>query len=213
MTSSSSKHYPVCHNLINGPSNGHRHRNSHYQNPNIANNASFVLRPIMNIRTNGSTLVDVNNNLDHQGNRPTTNSHSDVLLNRIAILKNFGSTPSTITTPNVSFLCHKNQQSIGGSKFEKRATARRLKARSCNKTTIVTKKPNREYSHKKLIAYDPAIEEEFLRLRESVPSIAGHHVSDLTIINEAISFICDLETKLLHKLHCQLPDLREQFLK
>lgn len=214
MTSSSSKHHPIRHNLMNSSSIGRRPRNSHYRSSNIVNNASFVLRPIMNIRTNGSTLVDVNNNLDHQENRSTiTSSHSDVLLNRIAILKTFGATPPTITSTNVPLLCHSNQKTIGGSKFEKRTTSRRLKIRSSNKTTIVAKKPNREYSYKKATAYDPVVEEEFLRLRDSVPSIAGHHVSDLTIINEAISLICDLETKLLNKLHCQLPDLRKQFLK
>lgn len=52
--------------------------------------------------------------------------------------------------------------------------------------------------------YDPAIDREFLRLRESVPSIAGNEVSDITIINEAISLICDLEAQLIKKLCCPL---------
>ena len=52
---------------------------------------------------------------------------------------------------------------------------------------------------------------EFMRLRETVPTTAGTNASDLTVINEAISLICDLEAQLIQKLKCQnLPMLTVQ---
>ena len=52
---------------------------------------------------------------------------------------------------------------------------------------------------------------ELMRLRETVPRTAGTEASDLTIINEAVSLICDLEAQLLQKLKCQkLPFLTVQ---
>lgn len=45
-----------------------------------------------------------------------------------------------------------------------------------------------------------AINRELTRLRDLVPSVAHSEASDLTIINEAISLICDLESQVLERL-------------
>lgn len=48
--------------------------------------------------------------------------------------------------------------------------------------------------------HNGAINRELTRLRDLVPSVAHSEASDLTIINEAISLICDLESKVFERL-------------
>ncbi|KAH9424957.1 hypothetical protein DERP_009180 [Dermatophagoides pteronyssinus] len=143
-------------------------------------------------------------------NVPILNNSDSILLDRMAILKAFA--PTTMTTTTMMTIPSGTIRS-SSSKFEKPTSAReaakrRRRQRSKHRQSLssTTTTP---------VSYDPAVEEEFLRLRDSVPSIAGQsNVTDLTIINEAISLICDLESQLLNKLCCQsLPELRQQFFK
>ena len=151
-------------------------------------------------------MVDLNNNNnDNHINIPhisasTSNISDPILLDRMAILKAFAPPTTTNTTGTTTTIRNGSRSS---SKFEKPTTAREARRRS------------KQRRHRQPAVYDPAVEEEFLRLRDSVPSIAGQsNVTDLTIINEAISLICDLESQLLHKICYQsLPELRQQFIK
>ena len=144
-------------------------------------------------RVQPASAVDVNNNTNMTvpSNilRATTNNSQ--ILDRVAILKAFtSSNASQIPDSTMSPLCS-NQTSTqrSSSKYEKPSTFREAR------------KARKHGTHR----YEPAIQQEFIRLRDTVPSIAGSNVSDLTIINEAISLICDLETQLLHKLRRQIP--------
>lgn len=137
----------------------------------------------------GTRPVDVNNNSSSAPSNilRASNSQNGPVLDRMAIMKAFASQLADPTS-----LCGVAPPVEKASKYEKPTSAR--EARRARKAR-----------------YEPAVQQEFIRLRDTVPSIAGSNASDLTIINEAISLICDLEYQLIHKLQNQVPPSR--FLK
>lgn len=136
-------------------------------------------------------VVDLNNNSSIAMPIVTSAADNSIALDRVAILKAFAASQAS---GNLSMPSDTIPSITGGqsSRFEKPTSYREARRRQLRPASLS----------------DPAIEQEFIRLRDTVPSIAGSSVSDLTIINEAISLICDLETQLLRKLKCaKLPSV------
>lgn len=133
-------------------------------------------------------IVDVNNNssLAVPMAAPATEAGStSVVLDRVAILKAFAAvSQSSESNSNLSTV---SSPANRPSRYEKPTSYREARRRQLRPVSLS----------------DPAIEHELMRLRDSVPSIAGSNASDLTIINEAISLICDLESQLIRKFKCQ----------
>ncbi|KAI2795965.1 hypothetical protein RDWZM_004622 [Blomia tropicalis] len=153
--------------------------------------------------TNAIPIVDMNNNNNNNNSNNVVEQNVNLSqlvtpingvlsLDRVAILKAFAAHNQSTTNDDIVPMMNQTT------------------------TTTTTSKSNRSSRYEKPTTYkearrqirqqmrsslpDPAIEQEFIRLRDTVPSIAGSNVSDLTIINEAISLICDLESQLIRKL-------------
>ncbi|KAH9398000.1 hypothetical protein TYRP_019374 [Tyrophagus putrescentiae] len=141
-------------------------------------------------------VVDLNNNNSSSNliaAAPVGNGAPVVQLDRVAILKAFASVSQA------------EQHSNSGASITSSSSV--APSSAANRTSRYEKPTSyREARRRQLRPVslsDPAIEQELIRLRDSVPSIAGSNASDLTIINEAISLICDLESQLIRKLKCQ----------
>lgn len=140
--------------------------------------------------------MDLNNNNNSSIAPAVTPVSMDnsISLDRVAILKAFAASQRSNVSASDDQITTATSVTSRVSRFEKPSSyreARRLKHQ------------HRQQQKQHPTLSDPAIEHEFVRLRDSVPSIAGSNVSDLTIINEAISLICDLESQLIRKLKCQ----------
>ncbi|KAH9397917.1 hypothetical protein TYRP_019287 [Tyrophagus putrescentiae] len=140
-------------------------------------------------------VVDLNNNSSSNliAAAPVGSGAPVVQLDRVAILKAFASVSQA------------EQHSNSGASITSSSSV--APSSAANRTSRYEKPTSyREARRRQLRPVslsDPAIEQELIRLRDSVPSIAGSNASDLTIINEAISLICDLESQLIRKLKCQ----------
>lgn len=161
-------------------------------------------------RINVLRSIDNYQSVDHNNNANNHNENETITIIDSIPIMDFDTNNFEQRSTNIDCVYLKSDRKelpISRSRYEKPTTARQERR-------ILSKRSELANS---TIAYDPAVQQEFIRLRDSVPSIAGHEeVSDLKIINEAISFICDLETKLVQKLNgtnMKLPDLLQQFLQ
>lgn len=147
----------------------------------LSSAAVVVSLPIVDVNNNSSLAVPIA--------APTMAASAagsgSVVLDRVAILKAFAAVSQANESNSSSTVI--NSPANRTSRYEKPTSYREARRRQLRPVSLS----------------DPAIEQELIRLRDSVPSIAGSNASDLTIINEAISLICDLESQLIRKFKCQ----------
>lgn len=148
----------------------------------LSSSAVVVSLPIVDVNNNSSSSLAV------PIAAPTMAAGSaSVVLDRVAILKAFAAVNQASESNSSSNSSSSNNPANRTSRYEKPTSYREARRRQLRPVSLS----------------DPAIEQELIRLRDSVPSIAGSNASDLTIINEAISLICDLESQLIRKFKCQ----------